>query len=1793
MTTTLNDLLNHWTDLGITLWEDDGRLRYRAPRGVVTDDMLAKFRTHKTEILSRLRERTAPQPDAAGRYEPFPLTDVQGAYLMGRSDVFGYGGVACHLYCELEYPRLEPRRAVSAWHSLIDRHDMLRVHVDGSGFQQVQPEVPSLDIPIHTCALDGHTAQVAQTRARLSHAVHPVDAWPLFAIELTHSPDGPTTMHISFDFLVGDWASLLGLIAEWELEYADKHEPIEPPIQFRDYVLWERAQRQGERYSKDRQYWLDRIDSLPSAPQLPIRSHEPDTEAPTTAQWWGQTHRLPTPQWRNLERRARQRGLTATTVLLTCYADVLSRWAQDPHFCLNLTVLDRPAEYPHLSGVIGDFTTVSLLEVRADQRSFETRAREVMDQLFTDLDHRSFSGVEVMRKIGRRTGLDAALMPYVFTSAVGLRNRKATSTTEIHGAMRYTISQTPQAFLDCQVMDDTDGLHVHWDARVGTVPQEILTDMFTAFTNAIAALADDDNAWSSSSPVELPARQQAERDRANATERVLPTGLLHESMMRTARATPDAPAVLGPGVHLTYGQLLRRARTVCAALHRHGVRAGDRVAIGVPRSPEQIAAVIGTLLAGAAYVPLDLRQPPARLSAICADAEVAAVLHSGAFQIPVTAQSIDVTGMDEFQSSAALSNERVVDPADHAYIIYTSGSTGRPKGVVLSHRAVMNTVMDVNARLALTPRDRTLAVADLGFDLSVYDIFGPLSIGGAVVLPPADTIITPSTWLETASEHGVTVLNTVPAIAQLLLTAHDNDGPVPQRIRKWILSGDRIPRELVHRLHKTFPHTDLIAMGGATEAAIWSIAHDIARDEPDTDIPYGRPLANQRFAVLDALGRDAPTGVAGELVIMGTGLADGYCNAPEQTRRSFVDHPRHGRTYRTGDRGHYLPGGEIAILGRNDDQIKIRGHRIELGEVEAVLTGHPSIEQAAVVAAGDDAARALHAYLIPADSTEEDRLDQWVKDAAVDASGSVSVGESSSISAYADALESACKATLTNVLAQVRAGLPVAASNNWIVEAWTSALDDATPSFVEPDELEALWDRVGRLSPEGFDYQQFTDYVRASADRLPELLSGAVPAHEVLFPGGSQAVAERIYQDRASMRWGNAAVTSLVSRIAARHDRSAPLRVLEIGAGTGSTTRHIAAGLRDVDFRYDFTDRSEYFLPAARTRWGDDPRWSFDVLDIDDDPTAQGYDQNGYDIVCAFGVLENARDIPEALRRMTRLARDEGAILLSEPVDHQWWVYVSQIFLMTQPAPGSRQNHELFPPAQWWAAQLRGAAGGPVAMLPEADHALAAEKFAFFATSLSAAESSPRRESVARFLADRLPAVMVPHELEYTAELPLTRNGKVDKGALSAIAAQRTATGRRTPIDAVAAAAPHVAHEDPMSGSLARLWAEQLGLDSAPSADENPFDIGANSITAAAVAGRLRDEFNELSHTSFETVLRTLLTATSIRSSIQELTRLSQPAPVPAEGPSARAAAVLEPMCRRAGKSRRTTLVFTDALTDTISATRLAAAMPDGAGTVLGVTVPDDDWFLGQPAETIADTIANLVVTQLDGLGSEEYALIGYSFGALVAIETARRLIEDGKTLLPLGLIDPHIIPDLDDDRVSEIMYLTSRGARMRAITGDETTPLTLDDVLRTIAGQSNPESQQLVESLLQQLTSLDESARWHRYAEALGELSAGTTPDLLHQGWLRYRHTMRAATVQPDPLVSDAVIVQPLNTHGFLPDAHAEARRAWEETFIGQIETKQVPGDHFTVLSAEHASATTAALLEGLDDLGATPPPR
>ncbi|MBF4995678.1 amino acid adenylation domain-containing protein [Nocardia sp. BSTN01] len=893
--------------------------------------------------------------------EEFPLATMQHAYWVGRRQDQRLGGVAAHLYVEFDGRGLDAERMGRAVERLVRRHPQLRVQFTDAGTQRVLPEplLPVFSVEDLRAAADPDT-ELERLRQDKSHQRMDVEAGQVIDITLTLLPGGAHRVHVDVDMLAGDALSYRRILDDLAALYDSDADPADTVgYTFREYL--DARARHAPDNSAAQAWWEQRLADLPDIPSLPVLAEDERADPSRSIR----LHHWFEPEAKaGFDKLAHSHGVTPAVALATVFAEAIARWSARQRFLLNVPLFDREPLHDDIDRVVGDFTNSVLVDVDAHApESMVARAKRLQRELHTCAVHSGYEGLDVLRDLGRLRG-GPVTPSVVFTSGLDLGELFSERVTTLFGEPVWILSQGPQVDLDAQVAELGGGLLVNWDVRRDAMPEGVVTAMFAEFRRLLLALAEPDADWNAPLSIELPAQQRAVRERVNDTFTDWQARTLHGDFFDRARRKPEPEALRWRGGACDYGDLADQALAVAAALTDAGVRPGDTVAVVIPKGHRQIPAVLGVLAAGAAYVPIGTGQPPARRDRILARAGARVALTDAALELPA-----DVTAIDLTTALAGRRLERAYasDPDAVAYVLFTSGSTGEPKGVEVSHRAAANTIDALGAYFGLDASVRLLGLSSLEFDLSVFDIFAPLALGGALVCVDAEIERDAQAWARLIAEDEVSVLNCAPGLIGMLLDSAD--AAALRTLRVVVTGGDRVDAELAHRLRAAVPDLRFAGLGGATEAAIHSTVCEVTDDFPAdrATVPYGTPLANVAMRVVNERGEDCPDWVVGELWIGGTSVADGYRGDPERTAQRFVEYGGL-RWYRTGDLARYLPDGTVDFLGRADHQVKIRGYRVELGEVETALTTLPSVQQAVALVTGSGRlAAAVRAGSVTAD----------------------------------------------------------------------------------------------------------------------------------------------------------------------------------------------------------------------------------------------------------------------------------------------------------------------------------------------------------------------------------------------------------------------------------------------------------------------------------------------------------------------------------------------------------------------------------------------------------------------------------------------------------------------------------------------------------------------------------------------------------------------------------------------------------------------------------------------------------
>ncbi len=856
--------------------------------------------------------------------------------------------------------RLRAGALAGALTEIVRRHESLRsrfVAREGRPVQVIDPAgavaLPWVDLR----ALPEEAREEEARRLRREEAGRPFDLSrdPMLRARLLRLGEEDWLCLLTQHHIASDGGSIGVLIREISALYGGEA-LAEPPVQYVDYAVWQRRWLE-EGLAGESAWWREHLSGAPLVLELPTDHPRPVAASPA-----GGRERLAIPAGlrRDLESLGRREGATLFMTLLAAFSALLSRYADQGELLVGSPVAGRSRR--ELEGLIGLFVNTLALRMSVEgEPSFRDLLGRAREETLSALAHQEMPFERLVEELSPERGLDRS--PLVQVLLAVQETPPELRMAELTLRRLEPEGGTAKFDLSLEVAPEGEGLAGGLEFRLDLFEAATIRRMLGHFEVLLAGAAREPGR-----PVaELPLLSAEERAQvlgpwSGAAVEIGGESCLHELFEACVAREPEALSLVDGERRWTYGDLNRRANRIAHRLRSMGLGPESRVGVLMGRSAETVAALLGTLKAGAAYVFLDPGHPPARLSFLAGDAGLAALLTEEGL-----AGTLALAGVPEIRVDAEDAGpdpawdadpEPWAVPDNLAYVIYTSGSTGRPKGVAVAHRGPVGRMLWARETFGPELLAGVLGSTSFGFDVSVFELFAPLSWGGAVIL--AESVLA---LPGLAAGGEVRLVSTVPsAMAELALAG------LPPGVRAVALAGEALAPPVVARIYACSGVERVDNVYGPTEDSIYSTFRSIGRGAGRVTI--GRPLPGTRTYVVDRRGEPVPAGLAGELLLAGVGTARGYLGRPDLTAERFVPDPFHeagGRLYRTGDLARWLPGGEIEFLGRLDHQVKVRGFRIELGEIEAALLEHPLIHEAVVVVSETAVGGpSLVAYVAPA-----------------------------------------------------------------------------------------------------------------------------------------------------------------------------------------------------------------------------------------------------------------------------------------------------------------------------------------------------------------------------------------------------------------------------------------------------------------------------------------------------------------------------------------------------------------------------------------------------------------------------------------------------------------------------------------------------------------------------------------------------------------------------------------------------------------------------------------------------------
>lgn len=830
---------------------------------------------------------------------------------------------------------------------------------------------------------------------------------------LVRIDDGQNLLILTLHQIVFDSQSVAIFFRELWTAYEAKLNGNEPrlaalPVQYADYASWQRQQVSGQTFRSHREYWLQRLSGTLPALNLPTDKSRPPVQGFDGSRL---SIELPERLQLKLKELSRENGVTLFTTLLAAFKTLLYRYTGQEDLIVGSPVLNR--QRPEIENLLGSFVNTLVLRTSyAGTPSFRETLRRVRDTCVGAFAHQDFPFEKLVEELQpqrdlARNPIFQVMFAFQNTSVPALELAGVRSEpVEVDGGMT-------KFDLTFSLTDKELGIVGHIEYSTDLFNRDTIARMARHFQTLLESIAVDPD----HSIATLPVMTERERHQIlfewNDTAADYPKDkCIHQLFVEQVERTPDGIAVEFEDKQVTYRELHQKSNQLAHYLITLGIGPEKFVGICVERSIEMVIGLLGILKAGGAYVPLDPEYPKERLRFMLEDSQVLVLLtqqrllDDGGWR-PVLST---VEGIEDDDPLSSILDSRLkvvcldrdlpiieqhsddnpstqIDSHNLAYVIYTSGSTGQPKGVQIQHRSVVNCLFSIGREIKLSLRDAWLAVTTISFDIAALELYLPLITGAKIVLTSREESVDGAQLSARLKTSRATVMQATPSMWKLLVEAGWERGDE----FKILCGGEALSRQLADQLLNQ--SGSVWNLYGPTESTIWSTVAKVAGDE--NPISIGRPIANTQMYILDASLQPVPIGIPGNLYIGGDGLARGYLNRPELTLEKFVANPFNGnansRLYRTGDRAKYLADGNIEFLGRDDNQVKIRGHRIELGEIETTLNRHPGVKESVIVAYSfpppvdeDGASESdpnLIAYLVPnVEKTSTTELRSFLKE---------------------------------------------------------------------------------------------------------------------------------------------------------------------------------------------------------------------------------------------------------------------------------------------------------------------------------------------------------------------------------------------------------------------------------------------------------------------------------------------------------------------------------------------------------------------------------------------------------------------------------------------------------------------------------------------------------------------------------------------------------------------------------------------------------------------------------------------
>ncbi|HGD5269466.1 MAG: condensation domain-containing protein [Peptostreptococcus sp.] len=1791
----MKNFIDKLNSLGIEIWISGDKLGYRSPKGVMSKELLNEIIQNKDELIQYLKFKTVIVHDEENRYKPFPLTDIQSAYLRGRQlSREELGGIGCCTMIEIESELLDPLKFESAWHKTIKKHDMLKAIIFNDGTQIIQESFDLPKLEVHNFDEDINllnSSDVENIRKQMKKMNFEIENYPMHKFVLCNGVDR-TLIFFTVDMLVADYPSINKILNDifyfyYKSEVDESSEDNKSKINYRDIVLFNHRNKESKIYEKSRKYWINNIQSEEfCSPELPLKV-EANHQNPSFLR---KKLFIESNDWDSFKSISKKFGLTPSNSILSVYSEVIKRWSTNKEFCINVTTMQRDNNF---LDIVGDFTSTNILKIKDNNDVFFRVASEIQSNLFKDLEFMSFSGVNVLRELNKRLKR-RTIIPVVFTSTIGINLDKNKSYDISENGVKIIggVSKTPQVWVDCQLIEKEDGLQINWDYVDNLFKDQVIDDMFESFSDTIKTLCINEEKWAEKQIVEIKKGAEKIIEKEEITDRKI----LYKKIIENTEKYRNDTAIICGKEKCTYGELRNYIGGIISKLKDHNVNKGDLVAILYKNEILKVASVIATLIYGSYFIYIDERQSEDAKKTIL-NRYSPKYLLSNEFIHGYEEQTIIICKDTKYKELDIPYNIMLNDVA---YITHTNSNNQNLDGVLVTHDALVNAISCINESFYITNEDVLLSSLNLTSFSGLFNAISCLSNGATLVLQDSNKKFDIYNEREIILLNKITIWNCYSREFEKFvknLNASKKD-KIFKNLRLVFLSGQVNNIKILKKAENLFMSSYKIINFFEYDAiGIWGAYRDITNKLDNPIVP----IRNIRHFILDKKLIECPSLVDGDIYVQDITVGKSRNNGVEVNSREII---------KTEYLGYFDNNGEVYIRGKNTRTVVRDNKRINLDLLEKYTSYHPKIKGSVAVPYKNKLDDIKIALFIESEKTmlEEDQknLEKRCIEELIDIDRHVFLEwkKQSDICAISDIINMLLKVglftntdkyySLREIYNKVNPTLKYKRSlermlNVLIKEKILDKSGDLYKLTSKNDDYydrEKSWNKLLKIEEVLHYSPVLYEYQKESGSKILEQLREEVSGVSLFFPRGDTKVAMAAYEENLINKRLNKIISNIIN---VRYRAGKYLKILEVGAGVGGTTDELLKSLTDDKVEYHFSDISYFFINEAKKKYSHLNNVVYEKLDINKDFREQNFNEKEFDIVLCANVLHNSKNIGEVLKKINGLLKQKGDLIILEATNENYSLLTSMELKggLDGFTDHRKKNLQVFTSREKWASLLEQAGFKRNFILPRKDDELIScgQSVFYYSKDNGGLNFSDineiDEEKIKEFLLSKLSCDMLPDTIVKIEQLPLTDNGVIDFNKLSEnIKPQKQESLMNSNELAL------------IENGIMEIWKELLDTNEL-SLTDNFYSVGGDSLLIAQVVTKIKDNIDDASSFTWDELMRKALDNPTIKGISRVIYKDKKQNfeenknQMNDEGNMSNYRMVMYKQAKT--KNEKITALFHSGTGRLIDYKFLADDLIKKVSeetSIVGFSYGNHNEYINISCEELILKRAQAYADDLIKMGGKSYELIGYCVGGFLAFEVSRILLENGFNVTNTVIISSHLcLHNIKNQLLMEYAYGEAIGLNMKKA-GYQINDSLLKKALKDIIGDENRdiknselinlsgEYENIGKFFMQQINYSHEERLTKIFNSNSGDKFNGedSTMSMLMILYDIFEHTFKGM-MEYRPSGSYIgpvkVLIPNESAEVFYPDIINDVN--WYDLCLGELEVKNIDGNHATCLNEEN----------------------